>query len=575
MSDSVCKCVKQRFAPWHYHRERAQWEEESRSGWHLTRRTERTMEYSYDPELQYRYAVDYRTGHNEEDYLSFFLPDGWELVGSIPTPFERRLCVTLLYDLPPVRPHPAEGCWYIFRKKCERGLIEADYCIFSEKEELEEKRRELVHSYERYALGALLVLLFVGLVGALAPLAMPAWCYLPYLALAAVIQFRRARCLHTPPKGRALRGLDLGLRILATVLLLAGILGMWGLRGRWFSASGDYQASTDQKPLDFLLAEGYLLPGEEYELYATDTMAIALMADGRSFYFSKKDPADKEWLRPTGGIEDKGYYYTVPVGFSAFEGSCRLMDSEGVVYEPIYEAVFSSGYLPVFALLLPEEEEAHYLLYTLDEAGQPHYGMSAVQYGGFPDWQAPALLSDGRNDWSRVYTIRATELRKSQEGQAFLQGYQAWRESVLAGTPDAVNSGVREILGISQNRPFQARYYYPPCLSLSRLPASGRWEATWLTNSREDGLGHNQSGGMTWVCRASFAFVPELLDESGSPSHAQLQQAAASILDSETYILKNRCYGNTYTYYVPTPENIAALWQAACAANTGEAVTLK
>ncbi len=149
MTDSTHKTERARFSPWYAQRELSLFASQSRSGWHLVRRTHRELEYEYAPKLQYRYAMDYQAGHREDRYLESFRDDGWEIVGAIPAPFERWACVTLLYHLPPLRPHPAEGCWYIFRKEYDPALTEAEYEIFSETRELEQKRRELTRSYTR------------------------------------------------------------------------------------------------------------------------------------------------------------------------------------------------------------------------------------------------------------------------------------------------------------------------------------------------------------------------------------------------------------------------------------------
>ena len=62
---TTTKTKRGRFTPWCWEAERDEYNDESRRGWHLSKRTLRDMTYEYAPEKQYRYAIDYRMEHDE------------------------------------------------------------------------------------------------------------------------------------------------------------------------------------------------------------------------------------------------------------------------------------------------------------------------------------------------------------------------------------------------------------------------------------------------------------------------------------------------------------------------------
>ena len=137
------KIQKGRFTPWCWEAERDEYNDRSRRGWHLKKRSLRDMSYEYDPSVQYRYALDYRRQHNEEFYLEFFAEDGWELVGTVTDAYTgsnpgKRLFVSHW-----------DGCWYIFRKPYRPGSPEADYEIATDEASLSELQNTLHRKYRR------------------------------------------------------------------------------------------------------------------------------------------------------------------------------------------------------------------------------------------------------------------------------------------------------------------------------------------------------------------------------------------------------------------------------------------
>lgn len=151
------KTKKGRFTPWCWEAERDEYNDESRRGWHLAKRTLRDMTYEYAPEKQYRYAIDYQHWHNEDVYLELFELDGWELIGTIGDAFNSKDPEnTLLHS-------HWEGCWYIFRKEYDPETPEVEYEITTDRESLDAFRRTLKRKYLwQLAVEVIFVLLWTG-----------------------------------------------------------------------------------------------------------------------------------------------------------------------------------------------------------------------------------------------------------------------------------------------------------------------------------------------------------------------------------------------------------------------------
>lgn len=565
------------FAPWYHERELALFEEESRSGWHLIRRTRSRMEYAYDPNIRYRYAMDYRAGHREDRYLEFFADDGWELVGTVSDPYELRADVTILYNLPPFRPHPTEGCWYIFRKKYDPTLPEEEYRI-SDEGELSEKRDSLARTYTRHGIGMALCLLIPILLALLWPVLRPLLLFLPYCATAAGIHFYRARSIRTS-RGKLPRyGLDTGLKILATLLLVLACAGpclkvipeVNRIVREMTHSENLFRTELD--PVDHLKnVAGLLEPGEDYEVFSTDTVTIVLTEDGGSFFYQKLSPEDTVWYDTMeDGIEIDGIYYTTPATFyGLYAHSCRLMGEDGTVYEPVYEAWFDGGCLPLFSLDVSQGQEYRCILYTVDETGQNRYDHYSSHYAGYGDWAQ--VYTSG----SRQFT--GSELLATPGGWAFAESFNDWRYAILATEPRSVEGSSPFKLGVtSTNQPFSTGYFYPPCLVLLNEEDSlGRPDPFpyWMSNQYGDCLSLDSEGNLYYSFVGNFCAEVEPLIWAETITDADLQKAAATILSTEEYYLSpiksifgGSRFGQTFVYPIELPQEPAALWKSVCTA---------
>ena len=151
---TTTKTKKGRFTPWCWEAERDEYNDESRRGWHLKARTLRDMTYEYAPEKQYRYAIDYRSQHDEARYLELFEADGWELAGTVVDGYNTRYPGGGLFI------SKWDGCWYIFRKEYDPGRPDMEYEIATDEESIREFKRTLTRKYRRLLIGEVAFFLY-------------------------------------------------------------------------------------------------------------------------------------------------------------------------------------------------------------------------------------------------------------------------------------------------------------------------------------------------------------------------------------------------------------------------------
>jgi hypothetical protein len=125
------KIAHRRFFRWDYTQEQRLLDEASAQGWQLSGRTPWRVTYAYDPDVRYRYAIDFRRDHDEARYLDTCREMGWELAAGLgdATPLDWGHHGFPWNDYFTPKAHPADGRWYIFRKPYGSDLAEDDYSI--------------------------------------------------------------------------------------------------------------------------------------------------------------------------------------------------------------------------------------------------------------------------------------------------------------------------------------------------------------------------------------------------------------------------------------------------------------
>lgn len=213
------KTKKGRFTPWCWEAERDEYNDESRRGWHLAKRTLRDMTYEYAPEKQYRYAIDYRMEHHEDQYLELFEDDGWELVGTVVDGFKASQPGKNKFV------SKRDGCWYIFRKEYDPTRPDEDYEIATDEESLREFRRTLTRKYRRLLIPEIILFLWHLILNIVSHVWLPIdYIVLASFGLAALSAGYRLLCLNVFRPRKPIRLFIDFSRIMVTVCIVYALI---------------------------------------------------------------------------------------------------------------------------------------------------------------------------------------------------------------------------------------------------------------------------------------------------------------------------------------------------------------
>ena len=271
MNTTAVKTKRGFFVPWCHEAEMDEYNDESRRGWHLSKRTLRDMTYEYNPSVQYRYAIDYRTAHDEERYLELFQEDGWERIGSVNDAFDAK---DPHYDGFRSR---SSGCWYVFRKEYDPGRPEVEYQIVTDEVSVRTFKNTLTKKY-LYTLALELLIMFLWLPDGRVFTGLQRILFLSTLGLDALTSLFRLLCVTTFRPRRPLRGLFAHARwhttflsVIVLALCVLSILSSTRTEDRETvpitAANTPVQLFLDLRP-DITVDEVMLL-AEEYDLEAT------------------------------------------------------------------------------------------------------------------------------------------------------------------------------------------------------------------------------------------------------------------------------------------------------------------
>lgn len=189
------RIAKDRFRPWYWEAELKEMDAASAQGWQLTARTKKTIEYEYAPAVRYRYAMDYRFGHREEQYLPLFTDAGWEPVSWLGN-----------------KEDSFEGRWYFFHKVYDPELPEEEYQIATDAESQKAMRERFVTGIRTAQGGAHLLYRFLVILPATMALALFSGITLEVIAMvlfacgALVLEWYRKQCilrLHPEKPGKS------------------------------------------------------------------------------------------------------------------------------------------------------------------------------------------------------------------------------------------------------------------------------------------------------------------------------------------------------------------------------------
>lgn len=367
------------------------------------------------------------------------------------------------------------------------------------------------------------------------------------------------------PGRKPRQALALTVLLVVGVNLLLGVLGQQATRlevdeqarGAWMD-SFDRGTYSGDDPLGYVRTEY----NEKY--YGGQAELDVWQDDERMFVFTSLGPvfqfrADGQggWTEyntdaPTSG----GILYTAdPFGPRKYPS--RLMLTDGTVVEPVYEACFSTGYVPLYAFDVSAGQEYTGLEFGVDGDGTFRYEIDRADYAGASEWTDPI------DEREMKYQHTAAELLSTKTGAGFLLTYREWRSAVWDSEPSGTLDTA--VLGADYSFALYVSYIAPP--SLSVRPDAPGVMAEWGLNEYTDTLYFGEKGTRLLWQMTCTADVTKLL-LSDQATRDLLRLAAISVRDTEWdgYVPSaagvfhgELPYAATKMWYVTVPEELRRL----------------
>lgn len=376
------------------------------------------------------------------------------------------------------------------------------------------------------------------------------------------------------PGRKPRRALAITILLVAGVNMLLGVVGReatrmevdeesfyaWTVSTREGRYTGDDPVSYVQEKYN----ERYYGGRAELDVWQTDDILFVFTSKGISFRFCKNDAGD--WVEYDIAAPVDGLLYTAdPYGPQKYPS--RLMLTDGTVIEPVYEARFSTGYVPLYVFDVSEGQEYTGIEFGVDENGALRYELCRTEYAGASVWEDPI------DDNEIKYMHTAAEVLSAPGGGEFLAAYRAWRDGIWASEPDAVLDTAT--LGAEWSFALYAEYVAPPCVSIrpDAVGAPDTWGLNEYTETLYLGAASNQmyyaDRGMRllWQMACDADVTPLLLADTVTPE--LLWRAALSVRYNEvavapgigtgTFVYTRSEYSETRMWYVDVPEALCEM----------------
>ena len=211
------------YSAWNYQKEVEDLNRESEKGWQLVKGGCFHSRFVKNPDIQYRYQLDFRQVEDMGRYIEMFREQGWEYVSS------------------------TFNGWHYFRKLYDPSLPEEAYEIFTDRESLQEMNSR----WARIALGIGIALALFGILSAVRMITAPE---LPRLVqmltffVESAVLLRGSLIMRNPDASRSRRGDSALLGIFFAVILL-GAAGGIILQDMRPNLSTEQQEDTLSEPL--------------------------------------------------------------------------------------------------------------------------------------------------------------------------------------------------------------------------------------------------------------------------------------------------------------------------------------
>lgn len=254
----------------------------------------------------------------------------------------------------------------------------------------------------------------------------------------------------------------------------------------------------------------------ELDTWQSAQLMVIFTSRGPYFQFYETSPGVWTEFIVTQPVD--GTLYTVdPYGLRKYPS--RLMLTDGTVVEPIYEAHFATGYVPLYAFDVSKGQTYIGIEYGVDGAGIPHYEIDAASYGGASDWTPPI------NGNERKYAHSVWEILGQPRGAELLSAYRDFRAAVWRTEPIYVSQNAS--LGVDSTYALYAEYLAPPAL-IVHGDDGAYVKDEWGLVSFDEALFFGDKGPyLQWTMTAQANVTPLLAAEEITPE--LLQTAALSV----------------------------------------------
>ncbi len=359
--------------------------------------------------------------------------------------------------------------------------------------------------------------------------------------------------------------------LVLTVLLVVGVNLLLGVvwrqaaryevdeeaRDAWYKSGAGIEVYLGDDPPGYVQSaynERYYDGQAEIDVWQNDEVLFVFTSWGTVFRF--RSTGDGNWVETTlDAPTDSGLLYTAdPYGPRAYPS--RLMLTDGTVVEPVYEAHFSAGYIPLYAFDISSGREYTGLEYGVDGTGALRYGIDRTEYAGASIWEPPIDAN------AKKIMHTAAEVLAADGGAAFLEAYQVWRGAVWETEP--IYTSETASLGVDSSFVLYAQYVAPPVLSVR--PNVPGLMAQWGLNEYTEALFLGDQGPrLLWQMTCEADVTALVLAEAVTPE--QLRAAAATAqkdaftpaLPADAFFYNGGTWTGARAWAVTVPDSLCAL----------------
>ena len=279
------------YSAWNYQKETEDLDKASEEGWQLVRGGCFSSEFVKNPDVRYRYQLDYGRIEDMGRYIETFREQGWEYINS------------------------TFNGWHYFRKLYDPSLPEEAYEIFTD-------TQSLLEMNNRWAKLALIVGLIFALNAIIFAIRLITHPTLPLLiqfltsAIEGIVLLRGCFIMRNPASSRSRRGDSVLLAVFFTVIILGAVANIVLTEQRPFSQTSQQASSVDHPVVDNRWADFKVTYADNYYL------DLKFEADAPFTFAVLNDAGEPVYQVTDTHFEEKNIQLKLPKGHYCYSISC-------------------------------------------------------------------------------------------------------------------------------------------------------------------------------------------------------------------------------------------------------------